>query len=79
MNQEIETCAAIIMIPANAVKLEITAKIIDENDELYEALTTMSLPEIVDARIDGEDWERENVKYVLTDKAKEFLVGGKKL
>lgn len=58
------------MIPDNTVKLEIIATIINEEDKLHKAVTTMSLPEIIEARIDGNEWENENVKYVLTDKAK---------
>lgn len=61
--------AAIIMIPNNAVKLTITANVIDENDEIHEAEYVMKLPDIVEARIVGKEWEDENVKYVLTDKA----------
>ena len=60
----------IIHIPDNAVKLTIEAKLIDENDEFITAVNTMRLAEITEARIDGEEWEAENVKYCLTEKAR---------
>lgn len=74
MSNEIKTVPALIYIPDNAVKLKVLATIIDgETDELYEAELKMTLSEITEARIEGEEWEWNNVKYVLTDKAKKEL------
>ena len=71
MSNEIKTVPVLIYIPDNTVKLKVLATIIDgETDELYEAELKMTLPEITEARIEGEEWEYNNVKYTLTDKAK---------
>lgn len=68
-----EQVPVILYIPNNTVKLTLTAKLIDENDEFFEVANIMSLPEITDARISGEEWEYENAVYTLTDKAREEL------
>lgn len=68
-----EQVPVILHIPNNTVKLTLTAKLIDENDEFLEVVNVMSLPEITEARISGEEWEYENVVYTLTDKAREEL------
>jgi len=63
----------IINIPDNTVKLEINAKIIDENDEFLTVQSVLKLADITEARIAGEEWEFENVKYCLTDEARAEL------
>lgn len=68
-----EQVPVILHIPNNTVKLTLTAKVINENDEFLEVVSIMSLPEITDARISGEEWEDENVLYTLTDKARKEL------
>lgn len=68
-----EQVPVILYIPNNTVKLTLTAKLINENDEFLEVVSIMSLPEITDARISGEEWEDENIVYTLTDKAREEL------
>ena len=70
---EVKTVPAILYIPNNAVKLTISADIIDENDEMHKAEMILRLPEIMDAHIEGVYWEDENVKYCLTDEAKTEL------
>lgn len=70
---ECEQVPVILYIPNNTVKLTLTAKLIDENDEFLEVVSVMSLPEITEARISGEEWEDENIVYTLTDKAREEL------
>lgn len=71
MEYECKQVPVILYIPDNTVKLTITAKILDEDDNFVEAVNKMGVAEVADARIDGAEWEYENVKYVLTDKAKE--------
>ena len=64
----------IIDVPKQAVKLEINATIIDdETDELYKSTSILNLADITEARIAGDEWESENVKYCLTDSAKKEL------
>ena len=67
----------IMKIPENAVSLEVTAKMIDENGELISVGKTMNVQDIFQARkdfldniIDGDDYD---AKYVLTDKGREWL------
>ena len=64
----------IIDVPKQAVKLEVNATIIDnKTDELYKTTSTLNLADITEARIAGDEWEGENVKYCLTDSAKKEL------
>ena len=67
------TVPAIIYIPDNTIKLTITAKIMDDDDSVREAVMTLGVAEVADARINGDEWESDNVKYSLTDKAREEL------
>ena len=73
MEYECKQVPVILYIPDNTVKLTITAKVLDEDDNFAEVVNKMGVAEVADARIDGVEWEDENVKYVLTDKAKEEL------
>lgn len=64
----------IIDVPKQSVKIEVNATIIDdETDELYSTTSTLNLADITEARIAGDEWESENVKYCLTDSAKKEL------
>ena len=63
-----------IDVPKQAVKLEINATIIDdETDELFKTTSILNLADITEARIAGDEWEFENVKYCLTDSARREL------
>ena len=75
INEEGGQMGIIFNIPTNTVKLDIAATVIDENNKLHTASTSMNLSEIYEARILGNEWEIENVKYVLTDKGRELLNG----
>ena len=57
----------ICYIPNNTCRLVINVIAMDDDGEVHEASQVMSLPEIIDARIDGEEWESENIKYCLTE------------
>lgn len=65
--------AAIIYIPDNTVKLEIIATMMDEEDKLFSATSTMRTADVMEARIEGDEWEVENVKYCLTDLGKSLV------
>ena len=67
--------AIIFNVPNNSYHITINAKIIDGDGEMHVAESVMTLPEIIDARIAGDEWERENVKYVLTDKGRKEVEG----
>lgn len=75
-NNDINTVPAIIYIPDNTYKLTVNAKLVDKNDEFYDAEMVLSLPEIQEARIRGEEWEDENTYWTLTEKAREELKNG---
>jgi hypothetical protein len=66
------TNPVILYVPNDCIKLVITATIYD-GKEMHEAEMIMGVQDIIEARIQGEEWESENVKYCLTDKAKEIL------
>jgi hypothetical protein len=68
----VATNPVILCIPNDCIKLVITATIYD-GKEMHEATSIMGVQDIVEARIQGEEWESENVRYCLTDKAKEIL------
>ncbi len=64
---EVKTRTALIQVPINAVKLHIEADIIYDDLSLHKADMDLSMEEIVDAWVDGEEWERDNARYVITD------------
>ena len=72
---EVKTRSAIIQVPVNAVKLHIEADIINDDLSLHKAIVDLPMEDIVDSWIDGEEWERDNCKYVLTDYGRELLEG----
>ena len=63
----------IFNIPTNTIKLEVVTTLIDNDDKTYKATSTLNVAQLYDARILGDKWEAENVKYVLTDKGREEL------
>jgi len=65
---EIKTGTCLIEVPENAIQLKIIATIVDKDLKQQEAEMVLHLPDIVDARIAGEEWHMENDRYVLTDK-----------
>lgn len=72
--EEIKTFPIITYAPYNTVKLTLTAKIYDEdNDKFAEAVMDLGMEALREAMIDGDQWEAENVKYVFTDKGKKEL------
>lgn len=75
MEYECTQVPAIINIPDNTVKMTIIATLIDENDKLFKAESTLNAADVRAAMIDGDAWESENVKYVLTDKGRGELDG----
>ena len=73
MNKEIKTVPAIVQIPESAVKVTIIANVIDEDMGLRKAVMELNMPELNEAKNIGWDWEFENSKWKLTDKAIEEL------
>ena len=75
MNEDVKTVPAIIYIPDNAVKITVRADIIDPNLSLHNAEMVLNMAQLNEAKIDGEYWESENVKYVFVgDKGNEDTV-----
>lgn len=63
-----------LSIPKNTYKLEVTAKCInEETEEKFEAITSLSLSEIIENRLHELDWEEENVKYVINEECLNLL------
>ena len=57
----------VLDIPDNTIKLTVIADIIDADGDQHQAETYLTLPELYEARVVGEEWMMENAKYVLTD------------
>ena len=73
INEDGGQMGIIFNIPTNTVKLDITATVIDDKSELHQASTTINLPEIYEARILGNEWETENIKYCLTEEGRKAV------
>lgn len=71
-----ELVPLIINVPDNTAMLTVIAKVMDDKGEMMTVENTMTLKEVIEARIKGEEWEDENATWVLTDSAKEFLDNG---
>ena len=70
----VTTVPAVIFIPDNTIKLEITAKTLNDYDEIIEVTSTLNTSDVIEACIDGSYWENENAVYTLTEKARKELV-----
>lgn len=66
----------IVYVPNNTVALDLNATVIEKDKSMQHVLNSMSMPELYEARVDGDVWESENVKYRITDEAREFLDNG---
>lgn len=66
-DDDIKTVPFITYIPDNAIKIVISATILDDNDEFHQAQMTLKLSDIREGMIDGDQWESENVKYVVNE------------
>lgn len=62
-----------LCIPEGTVRLEMTATMLDENLEQSKALSVLSLEELIDARIKGEEYEEYNAMWVITEKGRAYL------
>ncbi len=66
----------IVYVPNNTVALDLNATVIEKDKSTQNVMSTMSMAELYEARVDGEEWESENIKYKITDEAREFLDNG---
>ena len=74
---ELNEINIILKIPADAAKLEITALMLDENNDVVKVVKQLGLEDIHEARRDfllnvGED-DDYDVRYVLTDEGRAYL------
>lgn len=74
---ELEQYNIIVKIPVDAVKVSITAKILNDKDEIVSVYTDMNMKDIYEARTaflenveDGDDFD---AVYTLTEKGKAYL------
>lgn len=78
-NEEIniDCIPAIIYIPPETVQMKIECTLLDEDNlKTYRAEQVMKMKDIKDAIISGDEWESENIRYVLNpDYAKEAKNG----
>ena len=63
----------ILRIPEGTVRLEMTVTMLDENLEQSKALSVLSLEELIDARIKGEEYEEDNAMWVITEEGRAYL------
>ena len=68
-----DLAAALINIPKNTVKLSVVATMLDDDDKFIKAHMDLGVVEVIEARIEGEEWLTENGRWVLTDKGREML------
>ena len=58
----------IAYVPNNTCRIIFNVMIMDDDGEMHEASSIMNLKEVMDARVAGEEWEFNNVKYRLSEK-----------
>lgn len=66
----------ILYIPNNTISLEINARIVDEDENIQTAISKWNMKELNTAKIEGDQWEADNVKYVITDLGRKQLEEG---
>ena len=64
---DVETVPAIIYIPENTIKLEVVATVMNDDCSIDKASMNLNVAAVAEARIQGWDWEGENVQYALVD------------
>lgn len=67
MEEELKTNPALIWIPEGAVKITVTAIILDKDLNRQTAEMTLGVENIYEARVDGEEWMSEHATYKLSD------------
>lgn len=74
---ELEQYNIIVKIPVDAIKVSITAKMLNDKDEIVSVCNDMNMKDIYEARTaflenveDGDDFD---ARYVLTEKGKAYL------
>lgn len=69
MNEELEikTNPALIWIPEGAVKITVTAILLDEELNRQTAEMALGVEDIYEARVDGEEWMSEHARYKISD------------
>lgn len=63
-------------MPNNTVALDLYVTVMEEDKSTQHAVNSMSIADLYEARVDGDQWEAENVKYTISDEAREFLNNG---
>lgn len=63
----------IVYVPDNTVSLTLTATVMEDDESMLNVVNKMTIADLYDARVSGEEWEYENVKYVLTDFGKSMI------
>lgn len=74
---ELEQMNVILKIPKDAVGLVLTAKLLDEDDNLMQTMRVLSFSDLRTARQDFldnvEDGDEYDARYVLTDEGRAYL------
>lgn len=73
---ECDLIPLIVYVPNNTVALDLYVTVIEKDKSIQHAVNSMTMAELYEARVDGDQWEAENVKYRITDEAREFLDNG---
>lgn len=72
INDEDGQMSVVLRIPKSTAKLTLIATVIDDDGDMHDMITVFPLADLYEARILGDEWELENVKYQLTDKGREL-------
>ena len=64
---EEELVPIILYVPPNVAQIKVIATLLTKELGFKEATMDMDLPQIIDARIDGEEWEADNIHYTFME------------
>lgn len=62
---ECEQIPLIVYVPDNTVSLCLNATVLTKDKKMLEVTNTMEMADLYEARVKGEEWEDENVEYVI--------------
>jgi len=65
INKDGNQMGIIINVPNSTIKIDLKITMLDSDNEQHVASQTLYPPQIYEARILGDQWEAENIKYII--------------
>lgn len=71
---ECDLIPLIVYVPNNTVALDLNATVIEKDKSTQNVMNTMSIAELYEARLGGEEWESENGIGLLMRRESSWII-----